>query len=42
MATPKSYDVINCQHQQLGNNCRLCGVFVTADCEALKTYRYSC
>ena len=42
MASPKSYEIVSCQHQTTGSNCRTCGSYVDAGSEALKTYRFLC
>jgi uncharacterized Fe-S cluster-containing MiaB family protein len=40
MTTPKNYELVGCQHDRLGTNCRLCGVYFDGDIEAYKTFRY--
>lgn len=40
MTTPKSYELVSCQHQLVDMNCKLCGVYLSSDCEAYKTFRY--
>lgn len=42
MATPKSYEIVACEHAPTEGNCRLCGAYVGGDCEGLKTYRFVC
>lgn len=30
MSTPKSYEIVSCQHQPVGTNCSTCGSYVHA------------
>lgn len=40
MATSNCYELIECSHQIIHNNCNLCGVFVKNGVEGYKTERY--